>query len=77
LNGLQSPYSFTVNTRLAGGSYSLQAVATDASGLSTTSAVAHVTVETPGSTLIDFEALDASAAAGGRDVEQLSGGIRG
>jgi hypothetical protein len=65
LSGASSPYSFALNTSLTGGSYSLQAVATDASGLSTTSSVAHVTVETPGSVLIDFEALDASAAAVG------------
>ena len=54
-------FSFTVNSGLAGGSYALMAVAVDASGLTGTSLVTHVTVNNPGSTLIDFEALDASA----------------
>ena len=56
-----TPYSFTVNPgRLALGSYSLQAVAIDASQLTSTSAVVHLTMESPGSTLIDFEGLNAS-----------------
>jgi len=56
-----SPYAFPVSAGLEGGSYALQAVAMDAGGLSATSAVVHLTVNNPGSTLIDFEALNASA----------------
>jgi len=46
---------------LTAGSYPLFAVATDANGTSATSLVSHVTVSLPGTTLIDFEALDATA----------------
>jgi hypothetical protein len=46
---------------LAAGSYPIFAVATDANGTSATSLVAHVTLGSPGTTLIDFEALDATA----------------
>jgi len=62
-----SSYGFTLNSALVGGSYSLQALAVDAAGLTGTSMVTHVTVNNPGSTLVDFEALDASAGpVGGR-----------
>ncbi|MGD0412501.1 MAG: immunoglobulin domain-containing protein [Verrucomicrobiota bacterium] len=50
-----------MNSGLALGSYSLLAVATDASQLTATSAVVRVTMESPGLTLIDFEGVDASA----------------
>jgi phage/plasmid primase-like uncharacterized protein len=46
---------------LAAGSHPLFAVAMDANGTSATSLVAHVTVNIPGTTLIDFEALNATA----------------
>ena len=60
-----SPYSISVNG-LAAGSHGLTtAVAIDDVGLSKTSAVVHITVNTPGPTLIDFEGLDASATPAG------------
>ena len=46
---------------LAAGSHSVFAVATDINGTSATSVVAHLTVNLPGSTLIDFEGLNAMA----------------
>lgn len=57
-----SPYTWTANG-LNEGSYSLTAVAIDQSGLTATSGVVNVTVNAPGETLIDFEALNASAGA--------------
>jgi Bacterial Ig domain/Protein of unknown function (DUF642) len=57
-----SPYSWIVNG-LTEGSYTLTAVAIDQSGLTGTSGPLHVTVNAPGETLIDFEALNASAGA--------------
>ncbi|HWD18888.1 MAG TPA: immunoglobulin domain-containing protein [Verrucomicrobiae bacterium] len=45
------------------GSYALTAVALDASNLMNTSAVVHVTINNPGATLIDFEALNAVAGS--------------
>jgi hypothetical protein len=54
--------SLTLTTNgLTAGSYPLFAVATDANGTSATSLVSHVTLSLPGTTLIDFEALDATA----------------
>jgi hypothetical protein len=54
--------SLTTNG-LPAGSYPIFAVATDSNGTTGTSIVAHVTVNIPGTTLIDFEALDASSGA--------------
>jgi len=68
LTSSNTPYTFTVNSGLALGSYSLQAVAIDASQLTATSAVVHLTMQSPGSTLIDFEALDASSGPVGANL---------
>jgi hypothetical protein len=58
--GSSPPYSIFLFGQAAG-SHALTAVAVDDFGLSKTSAVVHITVNTPGTTLIDFEALNASA----------------
>ena len=58
-NATASPYTVTLPTNA--GSYALTAVALDASNLMNTSAVVHVTINNPGSKLIDFEALNAAA----------------
>jgi hypothetical protein len=50
----------TTLTNLSVGSYALTAVATDNNNLTVTSSVVHVTVNIPGTTLIDFDAVDAS-----------------
>ncbi|MGA2541554.1 MAG: Ig-like domain-containing protein, partial [Verrucomicrobiota bacterium] len=76
LSAPSSPYAFPVSAGLAGGSYALQAVAVDTGGLSATSAVVHVTVNNPGSTLIDFEALNASAGpVGGTTLSNYLAGF--
>ncbi|MGD0816085.1 MAG: Ig-like domain-containing protein [Verrucomicrobiota bacterium] len=49
-----------VLSNLPTGSYALTAVATDINNLSVTSAVVHVTVNIPGTSLIDFDAVNAS-----------------
>jgi hypothetical protein len=60
--GTTSATNLTLTTNgLPAGSYPLFAVATDANGTSATSLVAHVTLSIPGTMLIDFEALDATA----------------
>ena len=51
-----SPYSISFSN-LAAGTYAFTAVATNYNGLSVTSAVAYVTVNSPGTTLIDFDPL--------------------
>ena len=50
------PYSFTVSN-VAAGTYAFAAVATDTNGSSATSSVAYVTVNNPGTALIDFDPL--------------------
>ena len=50
----------TILSNLPSGSYQLTAVATQRNRLVIISAVVHVTINVPGTTLIDFEALDAS-----------------
>jgi hypothetical protein len=47
-------------SNLSAGSYPLFAVAADANGTSATSLVAHITLTAPGTSLIDFEAVDAT-----------------
>jgi uncharacterized repeat protein (TIGR03803 family) len=66
-NGTKLAQSVTTNlstslSGLAQGSYALMAVATDANGTSGTNVSGiHITLNFPGTTLIDFEALNASA----------------
>ena len=55
----------TVLSNLPSGSYALTAVAADTNGLAITSAVVYVTVNVSGTTLINFDPLDASAGAVG------------
>jgi uncharacterized repeat protein (TIGR03803 family) len=50
-----------VLSNLAPGSYQLSALATLTNGLIVTSAVVYVTINVPGTTLIDFDPLDATA----------------
>ena len=57
-----TPYDLSVSN-VAAGNYAFTAVATNASGLSLTSAVAYVTVNTPGTASIDFGSLDTSGNA--------------
>ena len=55
-----TPYNLVL-TDLSAGAYSFQAVATDIYGATKVSATVHITVNNPGVTTIDFEALDANA----------------
>ena len=63
-------YGISVSN-LAAGTYAFTAVATNSYGLSVASAVAYVTVNTPGTTLIDFDPLaDIGAVVGGADLSE-------
>jgi hypothetical protein len=56
-----APYNIAAN--LSPGTYALYAVAKSAVGVSATSAVSYVTVNSPGDILIDFDSLDTSGGA--------------
>ena len=63
---VSAPYDFEIAAgALSAGSHTLQAVAVDSQGVSGSSAVVHITVNKPGTVLIDFDALDTSAGAVG------------
>ena len=57
-----APYNFQVTPNsLPAGGHNLEVTAADSAGLVSTSAVVHITVNGAGTSLIDFDALDASA----------------
>ncbi|MGA2176288.1 MAG: immunoglobulin domain-containing protein [Verrucomicrobiota bacterium] len=69
LAGTTGPTNFTATVSdLAAGSYRLTAVAVDNRGLASTSRVTHITVNIPGTYLIDFEGVDASTNAVSGDL---------
>jgi uncharacterized repeat protein (TIGR03803 family) len=57
LLGTATTPPYGISSNFAAGTYAFTAVATNNYGLSATSAVAYVTVNTPGTTLIDFDPL--------------------
>ncbi len=58
---VNAPYSFQISPlSLSPGSHTLQAVAVTGQNVNTFSSVVHITVNAPGTSLIDFDALDAT-----------------
>ena len=65
----EAPYQYQVPAgSVAVGGHSLQAVAVNTAGVSATSAVVQVTLNTPGTSLIDFDTLNTSAGAVGGTI---------